>query len=889
MRRELKVVAALALMFVAVGCGTKSASTENNPKACDKAVVVAGNARFTVLTPEMIRMEWSEDGKFEDRATLTIVNRALDVPEFAVEECDKALVITTDKVKLTYQKGEKFSAENLKAEFEVAGEKQTWHYGDVDSLNLMGTTRTLDGYYSLNHPKNRKKNFSEMETGLLSRSGWSVIDDSSRHILAPVESHWKQWVECRPEGERQDLYLLAYGHDYKKALKDYTRIAGDIPMPPKYTFGYWWSRYWQYSDNELRDLVETMQSFDIPLDVLIVDMDWHETWGLRRKGARKDEYGQRIGWTGYTWKQQLFPDPKNFMDWCHDKNLKVSLNLHPASGIQPFEEPYERFIEAYEWQDKGKSVPYKMSEEKWADAYFKSVLVPFEQDGIDFWWLDWQQWVLSKYVKDLNNTFWLNHTFYHHMAQSQPERRPMIYHRWGGLGSHRYQVGFSGDIYIAWDALAFLPWFTATASNVGYGYWGHDIGGHMYHSEDPNITNPEMYLRWLQYGVFTPIFKTHCTKNAEIERRIWHFPDHMKDMRATMHLRYALVPYIYRAARQTYETGVSMCRPMYYDYPECELAYALKDQHMFGDDILVAPIVSPINEATGLAERKVWLPKGTSWYNMATGKMYEGNDEEPYTIHSTLAENNYFVKAGTIIPMYPSSVRNLQATLNSYVLTFVPGGDGKTTIYEDDGESDNYKSEYATIDVSKQTKGNKVVIKIAPRKGDYKGAMGSNTYELRLPASFPPQRVVVDGRELDYARYAKEGQWSYDGYELASVIYVGEVKNSRGCTVEIEYAAEDMEAQPSLYGFKGVVNRCLKISPELKMYYAKYYDPYPLLPDFYMNVSQAPNFIVEKPCNIHALLEQYNKSYEECIVEIGKMEMFPEEYRQRLTEQLTKF
>ena len=122
MRRELKVVAALALMLVTVGCGTKSASTENNPKACDKAVVVAGNARFTVLTPEMIRMEWSEDGKFEDRATLTIVNRALEVPKFSVEECDKALVITTDKVKLTYAKGEKFSAENLKAEFEVADE-----------------------------------------------------------------------------------------------------------------------------------------------------------------------------------------------------------------------------------------------------------------------------------------------------------------------------------------------------------------------------------------------------------------------------------------------------------------------------------------------------------------------------------------------------------------------------------------------------------------------------------------------------------------------------------------------------------------------------------------------------------------------------------------------
>jgi alpha-glucosidase (family GH31 glycosyl hydrolase) len=134
-------------------------------------------------------------------------------------------------------------------------------------------------------------------------------------------------------------------------LKDYTRVAGNIPLPPKFSFGYWWSRYWQYSDNELRDLVETMRSLDIPIDVLIIDMDWHETWGLTAKNTQFDEYGQRVGWTGYTWKRQLFPSPENFFAWCHKNNLKTSLNLHPASGIQPVEEAYERFTEAYGWKE----------------------------------------------------------------------------------------------------------------------------------------------------------------------------------------------------------------------------------------------------------------------------------------------------------------------------------------------------------------------------------------------------------------------------------------------------------------------------------------------------------------------------------------------------------
>ena len=875
----------LSMLVLAMLMLPLSAFAENNPKADEKAQIIVGNARFTVLTPQMIRMEWSADGKFEDRATLTFVNRKLEVPQFKVRQTRSKVTITTSNVTLTYKKGEKFSAENLSAEILVAGKKVVWRYGDKDSQNLMGTTRTLDGYYGFDSPKNRKSR-SLMETGLLSRSGWSVVDDSQRHLFVPVESHWKQWVECRPEGDRLDLYLFAYGHEYTKALKDYTRVAGNIPLPPKYVFGYWWSRYWQYSDNELRDLVETMRSLDIPLDVLIVDMDWHETWGLSRKNSKRDEYGQRVGWTGYTWKKQLFPSPENFLEWCHKQNLKTSLNLHPASGIQPYEEPYKRFVEAYDWKEEGKSVPFKMSEQKWADAYFETVLGPMEKQGVDFWWLDWQQWVHSKYVKGLNNTFWLNHTFDHHMAEKGNER-PMIYHRWGGLGSHRYQTGFSGDTYIAWEVLQFLPWFTATASNVGYGYWGHDIGGHMFHKEDKKEIDPELYLRWLQYGVFTPVFKTHCTKDRVIERRIWQFPNHMFDMRAAMHLRYALVPYIYAAARETFDTGVSMTRPMYYSHPECDLAYTSKDQFMFGGDLLVAPIVTPTDKVTGLATRKVWLPKGEKWYNMVSGKLYEGSDSE-VEIHCALSENPYFAKAGSIIPMYPKSVRNLQQTLNSYLLTFVPGGDGETTIYEDDGKSKDYSTAYATIKVSKRTEGNKVIITIAPRKGGFEGAVAKNIYELRLPANYPPKSVRVDGRELKYNRYAEVGEWGYDGYTLAPYILVGEVDNAKGCTVEIEFVEGDLAAQSRLYGMQGIVNRCVALTAEFKEAFAKAYDPYPLLPDFYMNVSQAPNFIMEYPQDIHKSVENYNESLAECLVEMDKMEKLSSEFRERVKAQLTK-
>ena len=862
-------IVALALLT------TISASAENIPQAAPEATVVVGNARFTVLTPQLIRAEWSEDGVFEDRATLTFVNRRLPVPKFKVSESRSKVVIKTDNVVLTYHKGEIFSADNLKAEFMLNGKKVVWHYGDKDSLNLMGTTRTLDKVDGWNFTKK-----DPMEQGLLSRSGWSVVDDSQRHLLVPVESHWKSWVECRPEKKYSDIYLFAYGHEYRKALRDYVSVAGVVPLPPRYAFGYWWSRYWQYSDSEFRELVGQIKSLDIPIDVLIVDMDWHETWGLRRENPKKDEYGQRIGWTGYTWKEQLFPSPSNFLQWCRDNGLKTSLNLHPASGIQPYEEPYERFVEAYGWTDKGKSVPFKIDEQKWADAYFDTVLAPMEKMGVDFWWLDWQQWKESKYTKGLSNTFWLNHTFDHHAGEIG-DNRPMIYHRWGGLGSHRYQIGFSGDTYTSWDTLGFMPWFTSTASNVCYGYWGHDIGGHAFRDRNAP-TDPEIYLRWLQHAVFTPIFKTHCTRNKNIERRIWRFPEHMFMMRETIRLRYDLAPYIYNAARATFDTGVSMCRPMYYDYPECDLAYDMKDQYMFGDDLLVSVIDEPVNKATGLAKRDIWFPEGR-WYDMSSGAMIEGGAVK--TLNYTLAENPYFARAGAIIPMNPSSVKNLQEQCGELVLMVIPGGEGALSLYEDDGISKNYAEQYATTKVRSTLGENSLKVVILPREGAYKGMSSKRAYTLRFPAQMPPKRVLVDGVEVEYSRYLSADKWSYDGENLMVEVAVAERDCSRECAVELLFDAEQYAAQPRLYGKKGVFGRCKELTPMFKESYAVSYDPYAMLPDSYLNVSQTPNVITEFPQRILEWLDRYDANKAICVEKLKELKNVDEAFLNRLEAQ----
>ncbi len=876
-------LAVMAIIYIMSAHSTTAlASTEGNPVANDEAVVTCGNARFTVLTPEMIRMEYSPAGTFEDGKSLTFINRNLDVPKFKKSVSGKGATINTGALTLTYKNdGKPFDASNLKIVFSLNGKKINWKPGDVDSLNLMGTTRTLDradGYKLGREP---------METGLLSKSGWVLVDDSGKPVFTPTDSHWNEWVKERNNPDNLDWYFMAYGHDYKKALADYQKVAGRATLPPKKTLGYWWSRYWQYSDDELQDIVNKLRSYDIPIDVLIVDMDWHDTFGMKKNNPAKDEYDQRIGWTGYSWQKQLFPNPKNFLEWTNRENLYTALNLHPASGIQPYENCYETFTKDYGWTDKGKSVPFKIDEEKWADTYFNTVLSPMEEMGVDFWWLDWQQWLESKYTKGLSNTFWLNHTFYNHAKERAAEgsdgnnKRPFIYHRWGGLGSHRYPLGFSGDTYATWETLAFLPWFTATASNVNYGYWGHDIGGHLFHKKVKQ-TDPELYTRWLQYGVFTPIFKTHSTKDNRIIRYPWAFPEHQFVMRDAMQLRYALVPYIYNAARANYDTGVAMCRPMYYEYPETEKAYNVPEQFFFGDDIIATSVANPVDKETGLAKKSIWLPEG-EWYEYSTGNLYNGNKD--YDLSFTIAENPFFVRAGAILPMNPANVRSLQVPCDTLVLTFIPGADGKLRHYEDDGDTDEYKSRYAITEVTRNYGHNSQNVKIAARNGSYSNASDKRAYELRFPATMPPAKVTVNGKEYPYARFAKAGTWSYDGMSLQPVIYTEMLPADTDTEITLEF--EDGNGKDSrLYGKKGIFHRGRVLTPEFKEEQCNNGESFIMLPEGYLNVVQCANFILEDPMNINRYLSDFDNAYTALPSVIDNHEYSGNTFKKRLKSQL---
>lgn len=830
----------------------------SNPVADPGAIVISGDARFTILTPRLIRMEWSAQGKFEDRASLLFINRRLPVPKFEAKAEGDWLVITTGELVVKYRKNSgRFSADNLEIKFKLNSDTITWRPGMKNRGNLLGTIRTLDGV----------KGATDLEPGLLSRDGWVLIDDSDRPLFDDSDWHW---VVERPRGERsvpsnapQDWYFFGYGHEYKKELGDFVKVAGRIPMPPRYAFGAWWSRYWAYTDAELKELVRQFHTFNVPLDVLVVDMDWHETFGLRWKRGVLDQAGQMKGWTGYTWNKILFPDPPEFLKWCKEKNLKITLNLHPASGVQPFEERYPAMAKAMGVDPSTQNyIPFNITEKKFALSYFDVMLRPLEKEGVDFWWIDWQQWDTTA-IHGLNPTWWLNYAFYSNMEREGRER-PIILARWGGLGNHRYQVGFSGDVISDWSSLAFQPYFTATAANVGFGYWSHDIGGHI-----PGPVAPELYTRWVQWGALSPILRTHTTRNAEAERRIWAYPfDYFNAMHEAFLLRYSLIPYIYTASRRAYETGVSMIHPLYYDYPELSEAYDFKGEYMFGDDIMVAPVVRPISQDTLLASQSIWVPPG-KWIEWCSGEHLRG----PKTVerHFALDEIPIYVKEGSIIPMAPQMMNTSERPVDPLILTIFPADSGSTRIYEDEGNSLGYmKGEYSWTTV-KYRKLDDLTLKveIEPVEGQYAGMPQKRAYEIKVIGVLPPESVVCVPTDSGPLYRIMQGEtssgWHYDGDRATTIISLPEFSVHQKVETIIKFHSP--LNSPLLDGIPGKLRRLKKAMEILNHLWIDDWSP-----DSLIIAAQTGNRMTLFPENAEKELQRFHAIVPKLKSEIGRLE-----------------
>ena len=578
-----------------------------------------------------------------------------------------------------------------------------------------------------------------------------------------------------------------HGWDFKQALADYSKIGGTVPLPPRYMLGVLWTRWFDYDSNDLKDLVSGFSVRGLPLDTLIIDMNWHiKPW-----------------WGSYSFDKRIIPDPKSLVRWIKNRGVAVALNVHDCLLAEPGcpsgtitsddEEIFKEYVSRVGMNlgPNATTIPLDLVNETLALAKEDVVFKSLEADiGIDMWWVDWQQGdntgIGGLGGGKMNPTLWLNKMRYTNNQRWGTKKRSAVLSRFGGLGSHRYGQGFSGDVQMLdWDNLAYQPFFTATAANVLFPLWSHDVTG-------PN-KDPELLVRWTQWSALSPMLRFHergmssgpCVYNsfplpaeecANVD--LWaNLPGRFADAarKATL-VRARLLPYIYTEVWKTYSTGIPWFRPLYYDFPMESMAYTQESQYMFGDDITVAPIVGRSSLSSPTAtEWSIWAPPGM-WYSPTDGALIKGNSS--YTRMWDLTEVPVLIRAGTLLaqryvdPTHGSQklVGLAMSNYTDVVFEVIPGAvAGSTRVYEDDAASTEYvenSSDGSGLLVASYERSGKssVVLKVHVQ-GTFSHSIRNRRIRLRLPDSGP----IVSATSSSVSHKPRS---HYDGSTLEAEVLV---------------------------------------------------------------------------------------------------------------------
>lgn len=708
---------------------------KTTPKCNAEATVVGDKYRFTILTPSLIRMEYSENGEFEDRATQIVTNRQFDVPKFDVVKRGDTLFIRTERLEITYHTNHPFGESSLTARFfgEWGDNTTTWRFKN-SAPTYGGSPRTFDGTV---RSLDIMSGPVPLEASIMSEN-FGEIDDSRSLIIAE-----DGWVDERPEGI-EDTYLFAYREHYRECLHDFLALSGKIPMLPRFALGNWWSRYHKYTAEEYLELIERFEKEDIPFSVAMLDMDWHITDIDKKYGT---------GWTGYTWNKKLFQDPEKFADTIHKKGLKIGVNLHDREGIAPHEDGYRAIAEAVGVDvEKGEKVNFDFGNPVFVENYFKHTHHNNEKT-IDFWWVDGFPENTSS-LQGADTAWMLNH--YHCVDRMKDGKRPMLLSRRSGMGGHRYAVGFSGDTYGTWEMLDFQPYFTSTAANVGFGWWSHDIGGFEKGEHDD-----ELMVRWTEFGVFSPICRLHSTNNPYMSKEPWNYDGASQEAIVKfLRLRHELLPYTYTMNHKCWAENITLLRPLYY---YCKGQRNNKNEYFFGDDFLVNPITSKADEVTHMGKCDMYLPEGL-WFDYFTARAYKG--DRNIKVFRAIDEIPVFVKAGAVIPRAILEKHNETENPKSLQIDIFPGADGGFDLYEDDGETLDYEYGKGAHTKMSFTWGEMSEFIVSKPVGDLSNIPEKRNFTLRFRkiADCKSLRVLLDGKECEFEK-------EYSGTDLTIRVF----------------------------------------------------------------------------------------------------------------------
>ena len=657
---------------------------------------------------------------------------------------------------------------------------QTFRLDKDEAIYGLGTIQNGKMNRRGEHKRMEQSNLEDFQNVLQSIKGWGLYWENYSPTQFDDDANGMTFTS--EVGEGIDYYFM-YGGSADGVIAQMRHLTGDVPMFPLWTYGFWQSKERYKTAAETEGIVDKYRELQVPLDGIIQDWQY---------------WGSNYLWNAMDFLSEDFANGPQLIKNVHAKHAHFMISIWASFGpmTRQFRELDEKglLLPIETWPQSGISHiwPPRMdypSGVKVYDAfspearniYWKYLKTLFDY-GTDAWWMDstdpdffnpresdYEHPVTGGTWRSLRNAFPLETVrgVYEKQRRVSEEKRLFIMTRSSFAGQQHYGSNmWSGDVNSSWDMLRKQVPAGLSFSLTGNPNFNTDIGGFFcgsYNTRGPGSApqNPqfqELYVRWMQYGLFCPVFRSH---GADAPREIWQFGEKgtpvYDAIEKMIRLRYRLIPYLYSTAWQVTSNNESFLRPLFSDFASDKKVWDVADEFMFGRSILACPIVNPQyteekvihtdamtgwdrQEARGESAVQVdfttsktaikYLPKGALWYDFWTGKAYQGG--KSVTLETTFDRVPMFVRAGSILPLGPEMQYVGEKAWDNLEFRLYPGADGTFTLYEDEGDNYNYeRGVYATVVFSWSDKVR--TLTIGARKGEYPGMLLKRQFTVALP------------------------------------------------------------------------------------------------------------------------------------------------------------
>jgi alpha-D-xyloside xylohydrolase len=748
-------------------------------------------------SPSIVRILKSPEGVAFKKESLSVNKKPQDT-KFTIQQKGDILSLKSEKLKVDVDlKSGKISYYTLAGatllseaasgatftDFDDAGSK-TYRINQLFALDkdeaIYGLGQQQRGKLSLRNAKINmvQGNVDDYVPFLVSTKGYGLFWDN--YSPTTFEDNPESTSFQSEVGDCIDYYFMI-GGNIDGSIAGMRELTGQAPMFPLWTFGYWQSKERYKSQNELVGVVSKYRELGVPLDGIIQDWQY---------------WGNNYLWNAMNFLNPEFPNPKKMVDDIHKMNAHVIISIWNSFGPQTMQfremQPKGMLLNFGTWPQSGLDTwppnldypsgvqPYDPYNPEARDVYWRYLNKGLFSLGIDGWWMDSSEpdhldfkpsdFDLKTYLgsfRKVRNAFPLMTVggVSEHQRVASSDKRIFILTRSAFAGQQRYGANtWSGDVNSSWKSLRDQIPAGLNFSMSAIPYWNTDIGGFFagtykkgWGDGTKNPSFQELYVRWLQFGAFTPMMRSHGT---DIPREIYNFGKKGETIydaiTKTIDLRYSLLPYIYSAAWDITNNQSTMMRALVMDFNDKKVV-DMNNEYMFGKSILVAPIVNAqytpetivkSNEETGwnkdndtngakaqtvtftqAKSTKVYLPEGTAWYDFWTNEQIKGGQEIEKA--TTIDEIPLYIKAGSIIPFGPQVQYATEKKWDNLEIRIYPGANGEFTLYEDENDNYNYeKGAFSTIKFEWKDKSK--TVSISKISGSFNGILKNRTFKIVL-------------------------------------------------------------------------------------------------------------------------------------------------------------